>query len=276
MKHIGLTVSVFLTLYTVRTSTGLDLWLDIQVCCVTGDPPTEQWFASFLDAYTQYIIQTAQLAQKYGVKSMMLNWGAWYIDFARYGDLYPTKMTVALSQVRSVFHGKVRLYDTGVGDPGSGQFAALYKGVDVIQVENQTSILTPDENQNLTLAITKQKYKTMFTELARRYAPFSSQRLALYALLQSHRDFLQTGWIEDSFCVNGCVQNTLQTDFSVQAIAYEALLEAAVESGLGFVSFDAKGYWYTDTILPKDSFPNTSQSPRNKPAEAIIQRWFKK
>jgi hypothetical protein len=28
-----------------------------------------------LDAYTKYIAQTAQMAEKYGVKSMMLNWG---------------------------------------------------------------------------------------------------------------------------------------------------------------------------------------------------------
>lgn len=38
-----------------------------------------------------------------------------------------------------------------------------------------------------------------------------------------------------------CVQDTLQTDFSVQAIGFEALLEAAVESRLNFISVDPLG-----------------------------------
>jgi hypothetical protein len=72
------------------------------------------------------------------------------------------------------------------------------------------------------------------------------------------------------------VQQTLQTDFSVQAMGYEAMFEAAMESGLKFYSFDTVNYWYTDILLPKDSFPNTGQSVRNKPAEVILQRWYHK
>jgi hypothetical protein len=58
-------------------------------------------------------------------------------------------------------------------------------------------------------------------------------------------------------------------------MAYEALLEAITESGLNFVSFETGGYWYSDVIVPKNSFPNSSQSIRNKPAEVILQRWFR-
>jgi hypothetical protein len=91
---------------------------------------------------------------------------------------------------------------------------------------------------------------------------------------------LQTGWVEDAFCVNngtgGCIQDSLQTDFSVQAIGYEAVFEAAMESGLNFMSVDPYGYWFVDVILPQHSFPNTSQSVRNKPAESIVYQWFQK
>lgn len=76
--------------------------------------------------------------------------------------------------------------------------------------------------------------------------------------------------------MNGCVQRRLQTDFSVQAMGYEALLEAVGESGIDFRSFDIQGYWYADVILPQDSFPNTAQSVRNKPAEALLEHWFQK
>jgi hypothetical protein len=254
---------------------GLDLWIDINACCISNSFSTQD-LSDYLDAYTKYIVQTAQMAEKYGVKSMMLNWGAWYIDFTQYGDLYPTKMLAALAQVRNVYHGKVRLYDTGAGAI-KGMFVTLYKSVDVIQAAtNDTGIVTVEENTNLSLELLKQKYRRIFAMMAQRYAPFPSQALSIYNLIQSHRNFFQTGWIEEAFCVRGCVQQTLQTDFSVQAMGYEAMFEAAMESGLKFYSFDTVNYWYTDIILPKDSFPNTGQSVRNKPAEVVLQRWYHK
>jgi hypothetical protein len=216
---------------------------------------------------------------------MMLNWGAFYVDLSQNGlaGLYASKMLAALSQVRNVFHGTIRLLDTNGGvDPSTAAFATLYGAVDVIQAEPYANPLTPDENQNLTFTTVKAVYKGVFAQWAQRYASLSKP-VVLYALFQSHRNYLLTGWVEDSFCVSGtdaagnlvpCVQQTLQTDFSVQAIAYEAVLEAAMESGINLYSFDTKGYWYVDVILPDDSFPNTGQTIRNKPAEAILQRWF--
>jgi len=274
----GISESDLAFIASTTAAAGLDLWLDVQICCVAGQQPTQQQFSAFLDAYTQYIVQEAQLAQKYGVKSMMLNWNAWYVDVTPFGDLYPTKMTAALAQVRSIFHGNVRLSDTGVGiqDRSSGQFATLYNSVDAIQIGNRTNIVTAYEDRNLTFALIKQKYKDMFAQMEQGLAAFPTQNFNLLVLIQSHRNFLETGWIEDSFCANGCIQKTLETDFSVQAMAYEALLEATVESGLNFVSFDTGGYWYVDVMLPQDSFPNMAQSIRNKPAEAILQRWFRR
>jgi hypothetical protein len=260
------------------SAAGLDLWIDIQVCCFGGDPPDAQWLSEFLDAYTQYIVHEAQRAQKYGAKSIMLNWDAWFFDTTPFGDLFPSKMLAALAQVRAVFKGTVRFSDAAlhIPDPGSGQFAALYKGVDMIQTGNSQFLLSPDEDQNLSFAFVKGKYKRMLAETADRFAAFPTQPLQMLVLIQSHRHFLNTGWIEDSFCANGCVQNTLETDFSVQALAYEALMEATVESGLKIASIDPVGYWYVDVILPKDTFPNIAQSVRNKPAEVILQRWFRR
>jgi len=94
---------------------------------------------------------------------------------------------------------------------------------------------------------------------------------------QSHRYYLRDGWIEDGFCVSGCMQNNVQIDFSVQAIAYEAMLEAINQQN--FLTVDsvvADTSWYVDILLPKDSFPNLSQSFRNKPAESILYKWYAK
>jgi uncharacterized protein (TIGR03437 family) len=267
---------------TTATASGMDLWLDFEVSSddeqnvALNTSPTQQWMAAFLDAWTAYVVQQATLAQKYGVKSIMINWGTFYLDITPYQDIYASKLTAALSQVRNVFSGTVRLYNIVPTPVDPSVYGALYNGVDWIQIYPYSPLLTADENQNLSFGLVKQKFKEMFGNVANDFAQFSKP-LVLDTLIQSHRNFLQVGWIEDTpNCANGCIETTLQTDFSVQAIAYEALLEAVKESGLNFASFDTIGYWWTDTILPDDTFPNIAQSVRNKPAEAILQRWFAK
>ena len=104
---------------------------------------------------------------------------------------------------------------------------------------------------------------------------------------QSKNDYYVTAWTESVFCVvfggNSCVQKTYTTDFSVQAIGYEAMLRAVNEQTYfknNTVNIDA-GYWLTDDLTPRLSeaqpgFPNLHQSVRNKPAEAIVKYWFGK
>lgn len=277
-EGIGISESDLAFIASTATQAGLEPWLDFQVCCVSGPPPNSAWLSSFLDEYTAYVVHMGQLAEKYGFKSMMLNWGAWFFDATPFSDVYATKMAAALTQLRNVFHGKVRLADgvVQVNDPGSAPYLALYNSADIVMIGSPQNILTSDEDQNLSFPLIKQKYKEGIARIAQRFAAFPSKPLAFITLIQSHRHFLQAGWIEDSFCVNNCIQQRLQTDFSVQANGYEALLEAMMESGLNFVSIDPAGYWYVDVIQPKDSFPNTSQSVRNKPAEVVLQNWYRR
>jgi hypothetical protein len=267
---------------TTASASGVDLWLDFQVSeadeqnVPLNTSPTPQWMDGFLDEWTNFVVQQATLAQKYGLKSIMINWGDFYLDIMPYQDIYASKLTAALSQVRNIFNGTVRLFNIVPTPIDPSVYGALYSGVDWIQIDPYSPLLTADENQNLSFGLVKQKFKEMFGNVAKDFAQFSKP-LVLYTLIQSHRNFLETGWIEDTpNCANGCIETTLQTDFSVQAIAYEALLEAVMESGLNFASFDTMGYWWTDTILPENTFPNIAQSVRNKPAEAILQRWFAK
>lgn len=129
-------------------------------------------------------------AQKYGVKAMMLNWRDFFFDLTPYADTYTAKMTNALSEVRQVFEGKVLLYDVR---PNGVNGAPIYNGVDAIIPLEPTGILTAAENQNLDFGTAKAAYKLFFAQMAQRYAPFSTP-LVLSTLIQSHRNFLQTGW----------------------------------------------------------------------------------
>jgi hypothetical protein len=257
---------------------GLDVWLHINIPGVDKKgvdlptKPSQQWYTAFLDSYTQYIVHEAQVAQKYGVKGMMLNWRDYWFDLTNYLDVYVAKMTAALSQVRAVFDGKVFFDDVLPGGADPNKVAPLYNGADVILVDSIAGYLTPDESQHLTVALMKQKYKKLLAQTAQKLSPFENRPLAMIGYIESNLSSLVTGTVSD---VWGC-SGTLQTDFSVQAIGYEALFEAIAESGLNFLAFDTYGYWPTDVILPSDTCPNIGRTVRNKPAEAIIQRWFAK
>ena len=63
----------------------------------------------------------------------------------------------------------------------------------------------------------------------------------------------------------------------MQAIGIEAALEAInQQTFFRTESVFINSYWLADTMTPHDSFPNTSQSIRNKPAESIVYQWWKK
>jgi hypothetical protein len=103
-------------------------------------------------------------------------------------------------------------------------------------------------------------------------------------LIQSEKTFLENGWNEDTHCTpkgdDPCYQLHLEVDFSVQAIAYEAMLEAIAqvhtEQQMDVYGVETTGYLFMDVVLPHVSHPQISQSVRDKPAEAVIYQWFKR
>jgi hypothetical protein len=237
--------------------------------------PTQAWASNYLDAYTNYIVDRARVAQQNGVEAFLLDWGVYWFDWTPYKDLFISKMTNAAQQVRSVYSGKI-LY--GKVAPWISGNAALLNSIDwfVGELWAGTINMTPAENANLTVPLLKQKYLSLMKALANALGPIRKP-MAWGVFAQSHRNYLLSGWVEDGFCVNGCSQQSIQIDFSVQAMAYEAMLEAIAEQTLfTTASVDAYAYWYLDVMLPKDSFPNLSQSWRNKPAESILYQWFRR
>ncbi len=239
-----------------------------------SNTPTLAWMTKYLDAYIPYIVDRAQVAEQNGVEAFELDWGVyWWGDWTpERVALFNSKMTEAAQQVRGVYSGIIL----------SGQIASwtydqmLLNNIDWFIGDLFSNInVDSTENANLSVTMLKAKYLDRMSNLANAHGP-SKKPVVWQVFAQSHRDYLLIHWIEDGFCVNNCMQNSLQTDFSVQAIQYEAMLEAIAEQ-THFVtaSVDAKSYWFVDVILPRDSFPNISQSPRNKPAESILYEWFK-
>jgi hypothetical protein len=236
-------------------------------------PPTQAWASNYLDAYTQYIVDRARVAQQNGVEAFQLDWGVYWFDWTPYKDLFISKMTSAAQQVRNVYAGKILYGQTAPWISGN---TTLLNSIDWFVGDLFGISVTAGENANLTVPLLKQKYLNLMTGLANALGPIRKP-MAWGVFAQSHRNYLLSGWVEDGFCVNGCIQQSIEIDFSVQAIVYEAFLEAIAEQTLfTTASVDAQPYWYVDVMLPKDSFPNLSQSWRNKPAESILYQWFRR
>ena len=234
-------------------------------------PPTSSWASAYLDAYTRFIINRAAVAQSDGIQALQLDWGVYFFDWTPFRDLFIAKMTEAAKQVRGVYSGKI-LY--GATAPWISNDVDLMNNIDWFIGDIFGIQFSAADNANITVPQLKQKYLDLITGLGN--ALGAAKRPVVWRLFaQSHRDYLLNGWVEDGFCVSNCAQNAVRTDFSVQAIAYEAMLEAvSTQTQFTTAGVTAVASWYVDVMLPAQSFPNISQSWRNKPAESILYRWF--
>jgi hypothetical protein len=187
-------------------------------------------------------------------------------------SLYVSKMTELARRVRRVFSGKTILGAHIPSEP------SLLKNIDRVGVGIFYNI-SSEENNQLGVSVVKKRTQEIIGGVADRLGA-DAPPIVWGLAPGSYRNYLLGGWLEDAFCVpspDDCSQRKVRTDFSVQAITYEAALEAIAEQTLlKTASVEAFGYWYTDVIRPKDSFPNLSFSFRNKPAESIVYQWFKR
>jgi hypothetical protein len=157
---------------------------------------------------------------------------------------------------------------------------------------------TQEENANLTPELIKEKTLTSLENMRTQIYCLDIHQpcwhgksdielpVILNIQVQSREDFFLTGWKEDGFCTsatleNGtfvpCIQESFVTDFSVQAIGIEGIMQAIADQDsfeIGSVDIHT-GYWLSDTLTPSsEGFPNISQSVRGKPAESVVKYWY--
>ncbi|MFT6918138.1 MAG: hypothetical protein ACJA2G_000750 [Cognaticolwellia sp.] len=96
--------------------------------------------------------------------------------------------------------------------------------------------------------------------------------VTLIIQVQSREDFFLNGWKEDGFCTPGsledgtkvsCIQASFVTDFSVQSVGIEGIMQAIEEQDTFMInSVDIHtGYWLSPTLTP--NFELVSLTPLN-------------
>lgn len=266
-------------------SAGLEMTLylnlapgDVQV---SWEIPGNEWLANLINQWNPFVIEQAKIAEETGIDVIMLNHFDYQPGISGYEEIFETEMLDLLEKTRAVYSGQIYLMIDPIWGTDLQKLQKLLNQVDGYIYTPPANALGDRKDKSVTVSNLKTAYSENLKALAHDFGRFNKPFI-LRILIQSERDFLEKGWNEDMFCIakagTPCYQASLKADFSVQAIAYEAMLESVAEiqraGQLKIGGVDAYGYWYTDVILPRNSQPQISQSVRNKPAESILYQWF--
>ena len=242
---------------------------------------TEANIIKFIPAYKTYMAERVSLLQRIGVDAMDIDcsfcW-TYKISQSSWNTYWLPTLAEVAATTKKTYTGKTSIF-ANVSNTSSTE---LLKNIDIVNVYLGGQQFTEVELTNLSVASYRAKL-----------ANFQSQILTLDSLgkivsivfgVQPFRRHLIDGnFLEATQCTDitnwgvgsECVQRTIQPDFSVQAIAYEAILEEINSYKLSSIKMIFPGeYLLTDSLLPTDAFPNLHNSPRNKPAEGILKKWY--
>jgi hypothetical protein len=244
--------------------------------------PTLENVTKFLEALEPYMVERAAFAQSIGIDAMQLNcgycWG-FQSNVEPFKSVVDSRMATIAGKVKAVFSGKL-YYDGLEAGASSGLKQAL--DYNMWLLHSAWVPLTESEKQNLSLPLLKGKLRDAIRSIST--VADVSKPMIWRLTLPSRASVFSTGYLEETFCSSGfdlissagtqCIQRSMTTDFSVQALFHQAALEAIAEQNLFQTHAVEVDYWMTDGILPASTFPNLATSIRNKPAEALVKAWF--
>ena len=272
-----------------------------------------------IDSHEKHILWEADRLQSLGVTSMSADWSAMWVCFCGLEDeassnerdelknYYMERLASIISQIKGRFDGEVY-----VGEGIIWNDSRVFDQVDGV-IGSLPNLISDDEVAGATVDLIEERVAEYVTALyddwtcntqqpCWEYTTYQLPKVIWNMFAQSHANFLSTGWVEDGFCTQGtykdvyyddCMQYSVPTDFSAQAIFIEGMLRAIDKQPW----FETKGttasaaYWLSDTLIPdenqygsdcglnfgscgREGFPNISQSVRGKPAEKIIKAWY--
>jgi len=249
---------------------------------ITSEIPSSPWLSTLIKNWEPFVLHQAKIAQETGIDEIMLNHFDYQPNVRGFENTYNEAMLALLEKVRVVYSGKVLLMIEPLWGADLSKVDPLLRKVDGFIYTPTTDILRGKSDKTVSVDALRPLYLERFAALGRDFGKYDKP-IHLRILIQSSKEFLEKGWSEDMFCKtrenDTCYQKNLAVDFSSQAIAYEAIMEAIKQTNGKYFTVagvESYGYWFTDVVLPERSQPQIAQSIRNKPTESIIKEWFKK
>ena len=235
---------------------------------------SETWIRTLLDEYKAVIVAEARKAEACGVDYFMLNWQHGAVTYHGNEALWAESWRGIINSVKQVYSGKLQYNLPMWGDIDD----IVTDAVPLSTFDGIDSFLYSQWNPNFhsysdSLPAVYQAFRKMLSRL-QPFADLVLQPLYLEVAFQSTDGYLVDGWHDVAI---GLVGNT-QPDFFEQARLYEGLLQAISNSDVidGIVSY--KYHWDDpfgpDLAMEALARMDLSASVRDKPAEAILKRWF--
>ncbi|NPV75314.1 MAG: hypothetical protein HPY59_02960 [Anaerolineae bacterium] len=199
---------------------------------VSWEIPGEGWLERLIDQWAVFVVDQAKLAEETDIDAIMINHFDYQPGIGGFEGVCQTKMLELLDRVRAIYSGQVLF----VIEPGIGadlnKLSDLLDAVDAFISTPYTSSLEISADKTVSVDNLKRLYSENINNIGVEFARFEKPFL-LRVLIQSEKDFLIRGWNEDMFFIersgDPCYLKNLTVDFSVQAVAMEAILEAVSE-----------------------------------------------
>lgn len=240
-----------------------------------GDIPNDEWLATLIDNYSVFLLNQAKIAEETGIKGIMLNHFDYNPSIRGHETAYQNKMLELIEKVRSVYSGQLILLIDPFYEADLAKISGVLSAVDGYIFTSSGGVPAGADDKTVSVGNLK---RFILENLKGRGDDFGKYNKPFYIriLIQSH----SADGFQEPYCIQrGADPCYLLPDFSVQAIAYEAMMEAINEAHGKFLNVeavDAYGYSFTDVLLPQVWLPQISHSVRNKPAESVVFEWFKR
>jgi len=240
-------------------------------------PKSAAWVRDFLGKFGDLLVERAKLLDEVGFDEIHLTPGYMTPSYQPNEALADELWLNIIQDVRAVFDGKLSYEGNAWGfldgrdDEEWWATQTRYHSVDrvyisIYQLPDEFTVAEPTFEDIRTGL-------TAYLDAIERGNESHRATLALEVRFASFENAINHTHIEFNDFVNPDLQ-ALDRDWQHQADCYEALFQT-LEGPSGFQKVDFVGYWWDNAMDPDTARPliGKSPSPRNKPAEAVFEKW---
>ena len=238
-------------------------------------PHDHEWVSSFMEQYSDFMITQAEQAARAGVDVLVLNVSDAGVVYRGHEELWSSGMGLLVDQIKETFPGSLAYALSGPEVESILRQDLPLQGLQDIEVFFLYDYLIRGSFLGDSLSDIWLSFSSILKPASEIKGMLGGRPLVLVAMAMSFRSFTDSGYVNVVVLGQDRVQ---EPDFLVQVRYLEALFRYLGESA----SFDGVvvGWMHWDDPFGPDlpggalAQMDLGVSIRNKPAEALIKRWF--
>lgn len=237
-----------------------------------ADAKTEAWVARWMDGLESSLLTMATDAESAGIYGLDITPHYLTPSFAPHDALADERFQAIVTKLRSVYHGKLFGSNTG----GYGGFSARPRYVDsldglYVDMPWVTS-LAPDAD----VAALRTAHAANLATVLEPLQDYKKDLVVVITQASFDQAVSGTPFFEFNDYAEGRAKGYV-ADGQLQARSYQGFFEA-LNARPGLAGVAANNYWWDDFTDPDYADPliSMSFSIRNKPAEAVVTKWWQR